>query len=160
MARDHFIVPTAPERAYMTVRFGAGNALTDQVTTAEVGKIAKLVGESRYNLAAVGDEIEAVVAAVELAPQNGYSIVSITDDAKDKMQVTFDGLQGTPGTGVLAIGDIVVAGSIVAKGTTLTVPVKVCKATTPANVVQKWRVVSLGTVGTGAVGTTGVIARI
>ena len=67
MARDHFIVPTAPERAYMTVRFGAGNTTNDQVTTAEVGKIAKLVGESRYNLAAVGDEIEAVVAAVELA---------------------------------------------------------------------------------------------
>jgi hypothetical protein len=158
MARDHFIAPQVPESAYTTVRFGAGNTTNDQVTTAEIGKPCRLVAESRYNLSAVGEEIEAFVAAVELAPQNGYSIASVADDGKTN--VTFDGLQATPGTGVIAIGDIVVAGTAVAKGTALTAYPKVCKATTAANVVHKWRVVSLGTAGTGAVGTTGVIARI
>ena len=44
-----------------------------------------------------------------------------------------------------------------AKGTALATFPKVCVATTPANVVHKWRVVSLGSAGTGAVGTTVVI---
>ena len=158
MARDHFIAPQAPESAYTTVRFGAGNTSNDQVTSIEAGKICKLVAESRYNFSAAGDEIEGFVAAVEIAPQNGYSIVSVVDDGK--AQVTFDGLQATPGTGTIAIGDIVVCGTAVAKGTALTAYPKVCKATTAANVVHKWRVVSLGTAGTGAVGTTGVIDRI
>jgi len=74
--------------------------------------------------------------------------------------VTFDGLQGTPGTGVAAIGNVVVVGTVVAKDTALTANPKVCVATTPANVVHKYRVVSLGSAGTGAVGTEGVIQRI
>jgi hypothetical protein len=158
MPRDHFIAPQAPESAATVVRLGAGSGTVNQVTVAEVGKIAKLVAESRYNLAAAGDEVEAVITAVELAPQNGFTIGSVLKDGK--LAVTFDGLQATPGTGVIAIGDIVVAGTQVAKDTALTVAPRVCKATTPANVVHKWRVVSLGTVGTGAVSTTGVIERI
>lgn len=162
MARDHFISPTVPDGASQTVRLGAGNSEAQRHDYREVGKFAKLVGESRYDLCAVGNDIEAVITAVELAPQNGFSIGSILKAPETRLRVTFDGLQGTPGTGVAAIGNIVVAGTPVAKGTALTAAsaVKVCVATTPANVVHKWRVVSLGDAGTGAVGTVGVIERI
>ena len=158
MAQSHFILPTIPDDASVAVRLGAGNAEADRLSALDTGKIVKLVGESRYNLSAVGDEIEATIYAVELAPQNGFTIGSVLQ--RGRLFATFDGLQGTPGTGVVAIGDIVVTGIPVAKGTAMPGYPKVCKATTPANVVHKWRVVSLGTVGTGAVGTVGVIERI
>lgn len=158
MARDHFIVPTVPEKAFETVRLGAGNAENQRFDYREVGKFVKLAGESRYDLAAVGNNIEAEIKAVELAPQNGFSIGSVSKS--EKIYVTFDGLQATPGTGVLAVGDVVVVGTPVAKGTALTGYPKVCKATTAADVVFKYRVVSLGSAGSGAVGTVGVIERI
>lgn len=158
MARDHFISPTVPDIEAETVRAGAGNAENQRWDYREVGKFAKLAGESRYDLAAVGNDIEAQVYAVELAPQNGFTIASVKK--RPKIDVMFDGLQATPGTGVVAIGDIVVVGSVTAKGTALATLPKVCKATTPANVVFKYRVVSLGSAGTGAVGTEGVIERI
>lgn len=156
MARDHFIAPTAPTEAAVAVRLGAGSGSSNNLTQAEVNKFAKLVGESRYNLAAVGNEIEAVITAVEIAPQNGFTIGAVqTGGMRD---VTFDGLQATPGTGTVAIGDYVVTGTPVAKDTALTAHPKVCKATAAAaDILFKWRVVSLGTAGTGAVGTTGVI---
>lgn len=158
MAKDHFILPTVPEKAAVAVRLGAGNAEAQRMDYREVGKTVKLVGESRYDLTAVGNDIEGFIYAVELAPQNGFTIGSV--QAEGRAKVTFDGLQGTPGTGVVAIGDVVVAGTVTAKGTELSGYPKVCKATTPANVVFKWRVVSLGEAGTGAVGTVGVIERI
>ncbi len=160
MPRDHYIAPTVPDAATTAVRLGAGNAANQRLTYTEVGKPARLVGESRYDLCAVGTDIEGFITAVELAPQNGFSIGAVLYAPGTRVNVTFDGLQGTPGTGVIAIGDIVNAGTAVAKDTALTGYPKVCKATTPANVVFKWRVVSLGTAGTGAVGTTGVIERI
>lgn len=156
MARDHFIAPTAPTEDAVAVRLGAGSGSSNNLTQAEVGKFAKLAGESRYNLAAVGNEIEAVISAVEIAPQNGFTIGAVQTEGT--LNVTFDGLQATPGTGVVAIGDFVVTGTPVAKDTALTAPPKVCKATAAATgIVFKWRIVSLGTAGTGAVGTTGVI---
>lgn len=158
MAFNHFILPTIPDAAAVTVRLGAGNSESDRMSILDNGKTVKLAGESRYNLTAAGDEIEGTIFAVELAPQNGYSIGSVLQYGR--MFATFDGLQATPGTGTLAVGDIVVAGTQTAKGTALTDYPKVCKATTPSGVVHKWRVVSLGTVGTGAVGTIGVIERI
>lgn len=158
MALNHFILPTIPDDATVAVRLGAGNTESDRLSVLDAGKAVKLTGESRYNLAAVGDEIEGTIYAVELAPQNGFSIGSVLQ--RGRLFATFDGLQATPGTGVIAIGDIVVTGTPVAKGTENTGYFKVCKSTTPANVVHKWRVVSLGKVGTGAVGTVGVIERI
>ena len=157
MPRDLFITPQAPEAAYTTVRLGAGAGAVNNVTTAEVGKFAKLVGESRYGAVALIDDIQAVVTAVELAPQNGFSVGSISQEGR--LAVTFDGSE-LNGTGAIAIGAIVNCGTPVAKDTPLTVPPAVRSATTPANVVFKWRVVSLGTAGTGAVGTQGVIERI
>lgn len=158
MALNHFILPTVPDDATVAVRLGAGNAESDRMSALDAGKLVKLAGESRYDLTAAGDEIEASIYAVELAPQNGYTIGSVLQEGR--LFATFDGLQATPGTGVIAIGDIVVAGTPVAKGTAMSGYAKVCKATTPAAVVHRWRVVSLGTVGTGAVGTVGVIERI
>jgi hypothetical protein len=158
MAKDHFILPTAPDKATVAVRLGAGNTEAQRMDFREVGKLVKLAGESRYDLTAVGNDIEGLIYAVELAPQNGFTIGSVLQSGR--AHVTFDGLQATPGTGVVAIGDIVVAGTVTAKGTALTDYPKVCKATTAADVVQKWRVVSLGAAGTGAVGTNGVIERI
>ena len=100
------------------------------------------------------------MTSVEAAPQNGYSIGGITKS--DLRWATADGIQATPGTGTIAVGDYVLAGTATAKGTALTAHAKVVKATTQANVKASpysWRVVSLGPVGTGAVGTNIVIER-
>lgn len=159
MPRDHFIAPPAVTPDGVAVRLGAGSGSSNNLTTAEVGKFAKLVGESRWNLAAVGNEIEGVILAVELAPQNGFTVGSVIEEGI--LNVTFDGLQATPGTGAIAIGDYVVTGTPVAKDTALTAYPRVCKATAAATgLVFKWRVVSLGSAGTGAVGTTGVIESV
>jgi hypothetical protein len=159
MAKDHFILPTVPDNATIAVRLGAGNAEAQRLDYREVGKLVNLAGESRYNLAATGAEFDGAIYAVELAPQNGFTIGSVLESGR--INVTFDGLQATPGVGAVAIGDMVVAGTLTAKGTALTDYPKVCKATAAAgDIVKKWRVVSLGVDGTGAVGTRGVIQRI
>lgn len=161
MAREHFLVPTAPTPTAKAVRLGAGNAPANNLTFLEDGKMVKLAGESRYDLASVGNEIEGIIlSAADGGTQNGYTIGSIVDEGR--AYVTADGLQATPGVGVIALGDYVVTGTVVAKGTALgqAFP-KVCKATAAGNTLNfKWRVVSLGTVGTGAVGTQIVIERI
>ncbi len=142
-----------------TVRLGASADLADRLSDADEGKFAKLGGESRYVLAAVGNPIEARIAAVEGATEGGFSIGTVTKSGV--MEVTFDGSEAA-GTGVLAIGDYVVAGTPVAKGTRLgNATANVRKATTqPSSALFAWRVVSLGTAGTGAVGTTGAIERV
>lgn len=146
-----------------TVRLGAGTGAANYLTSAEVGKAVKLAGSSRYNLVVAGDEIEGIIVAVEGATLDDYTIGSIRD--KNYLAVTFDGLQGTPGTGVVAVGDYVVVGTAVAKGTALSGALKVTKATVqPSNSAfvgaYNWRVVSTGTAGTGAAGTAGVVERV
>ena len=158
-----------------TVRLG-----TDTVANAgnysdkEVGKPVKLTAESRYALCAAGDLIEGVVSSVNGGSYDGFSIGGIVSSGLK--EVTFDGLQATAGVGVVAVGDYVVAGTPVAAGTALTAPMKVCKATIQPGVTEAadapavndhinaakymWRVVSLGTAGTGAVGTVGIIERV
>lgn len=161
MAKSHYLTPTVPSGKVQTVRLGAGTGAANNLSDVDEGKFAKLVAESRYNLAAVGDDLEGVITSVESATSGGYSIGGVLRAAVgDMINVTFDGLQATPGTGVIAIGDILVVGTPVAKGTVQSTYPKVCKATTAANVVQKWRVVSLGTAASGAVGTVGVAERI
>lgn len=142
-----------------TVRLGTGTVASGGgYSDKDVGKPVKLAGESRFALCAVGDKIEGVVNSVNLGTYDGYSIGGIVSSGYK--EVTFDGLQGTPGTGVVAVGDYVVAGTAVAAGTALADPMKVCKATTQTNTGDAWRVVSLGSAGTGAVGTTGIIERV
>jgi hypothetical protein len=150
MAKDHFILPTVPDHAAVAVRLGAGNTEAQRMDYRDVGKLVKLVGESRYDLAVANDEIEGFIYAIELAPQNGFTIGSVLQ--RGRAFVTFGAL--------MAIGDYAVAGSITAKGTSLTDFPKVNKAGSPASLTHKWRVVSLGAAGTGAVGTTGVVERV
>ena len=143
-----------------TARLGAGSGASNYLTDKEIGKAVKLIAESRFGLCAVGDQIEGFIGALETATMDDFTIGSVFNEHGYRKEVTFDGLQATPGTGVIGIGDRVVAGTVVAKDTALTGPVKVCKATTQTGMDYVWRVVSLGSAGTGAVGTTGVIERV
>ncbi|MCP3024962.1 hypothetical protein [Cupriavidus basilensis] len=158
MARAFLMQETAPAPVAKTARLGAGNTANDRFDEKEIGKFVKLVAESRYDLCAVGNEIEGHIVALEEATQGGFTIGSVQDRARK--YVTFDGLQATPGTGVIAVGDYVVAGTVTAKGTRLSNYARVCKATSQTGQTYKWRVVSLGPVGTGAVGTVGLIERL
>ena len=140
----------------ITARLGAGSGSANYVTDVEIGKPVKLVGDSQYGLCAAGDQIEGYIAAVETYTADDFSIGSVQFEGRKR--VTRDGLQSTPGTGTCAVGDYVVAGTAVAKGTALTVPMKVCKATTQTGMYFAWRIVSLE--GTGAVGQIAVIERV
>lgn len=163
----------ARDRVY-TARCGAGTGAANQWDDKEVGKFVKLAADSRYDLCAVGNPIQGIVSAVETGTQDNYTIGSVR--VTGRVEVTFDGLQATPGTGTIAVGDFVVCGTPVAKGTALSAPAKVCKATQQPGVTEAgavgdvndqlavamfpWRVVSLGSAGTGAVGTVGIIERL
>ena len=140
----------------ITARLGAGSGSANYVTDVEIGKSVKLIGDSLYNLCAAGDQIEGFITAVETYTADDFSIGSV--QFQGRKRVTLDGLQATPGTGTCAVGDYVVAGTAVAKGTALTVPPKVCKATTQTGMYFAWRIVSLE--GTGAVGQIAVIERV
>jgi hypothetical protein len=157
-----------------TARLGTGTGSSNWYTDKEVGKFVKLVGESRFALCAAGDPIEGRIEAVEASSQDNYAIGSVLKNGR--MEVTFDGLQATPGTGTVAVGDYVVCGTVVAKDTALSAPARVTKATQQPGITEAaavgdvndqlrvalfpWRVVSLGAAGTGAVGTTGIIERV
>lgn len=167
MSKAHFVVPNGPTEDPITVRLGAGSGSSNNLSIFDQGKLVKLVAESRYDLCAAGDDIEGCIIDVSPATSGGFSVGSVGEE--DYLIVTADGLQATPGTGAIAVGDYVVAGTITAKGTALALYPKVCKATVqfgdvPADLtaaaaqvkrsLHAWRVISLGPVGTGAVGTT------
>lgn len=155
MAKFKFGVILNEDTMY-TARLGdSTNAGVDKLSDADVGKFVKMIGDSQYGLCAVGNEIEGVMNSVEVATQDGYAIGGVQRGGR--VAVTLDGLQATPGVGAIAMGDFVVAGTVVARGTALgTAKPKVCKATAAAEaLVYKWRVVSLD--GTTAVGQTGLI---
>lgn len=149
-----------------TARLGAGSGAANHlVESTEKGKFVKLAGESRYALAALGDEIEGTITSIDQASSDGFSTGGVLDPVGPAkfLKVTLDGLQGTPGVGVIAIGDYVLVGTVVAKDTVLVGPPKVVKATTQASAKATpfaWRLVSQGTAGTGAAGTVGVIQRV
>lgn len=146
----------------VTARVADGTGASNQLADADVGKLVKLVGDSQYGLCAAGNEIEGqLIAANFNAPVDGFNLGSVATDGDPlRLKVTFDGLQATPGTGTIALGDYVVTGTVVARATSLNGAYpKVCKATAAgADLVYKWRVVSLD--GTGAVGQTGLIERV
>lgn len=173
MSNAHRMTPEGPVSQPMTVRLGAGTGSSNNLSIADEGKLVKYVGESRYDLCAAGDAIHGQIMGIEVATSAGYTIGGVND--KDTMWALADDLQATAGTGTIAVGDFVVAGTITAKGTKLTSYPKVCKATvqlgaTPADLaaagaqvlasLHAWKVVSLGPAGTGAVGTAIVIKPI
>ena len=160
-----FLMTELVNTSTFTARLGAGTGSSnnlDDVT--ERGKFVKLIAESRYGLAVAGDEIETVIDSINTATSDGYSVGGLrdTEGSGKFLKVTLDGLQATPGTGTIAIADYVLVGTVVAKGTQLTAPAKVVKATDQAAAKLgpfSWRLVSQGTAGTGAVGTVGLIQR-
>lgn len=157
MAKFKFNVAINPHAFAKTARLGS---IALPLKKEDNDKLVKLAADSQYDLCAAGDEIEAhVLVADNIAPQDGFRLGSIMDDRGTRLRVTLDGVQATPGTGAIAIGDYVVAGTPVALGTSLNGAYpKVCKATDQAAVKFKWRVVSLD--GSTAVGQTAVIERI
>jgi hypothetical protein len=173
MARAHFRTETVPTPPTISVRLGAvGVPFLDT----ETGKLVKPSGESGYVLCAIGDLFDGHVAAVSLdrPTAGGFQLGAVQRRATKWVQ--FEGAQAT-GTGALAIGDAVVAGTPVAQGTaiplaefvkvrkatlqpTVTVPAALSEIPTHLNAMQYlWKVVSLGT-GAGAVGTVGLIERV
>lgn len=139
-----------------TARMGNGAGTANPLSKLDAGKFLKLVGDSQYGLCAVGNEIEAVAQVIDdIAPNDGYVMGAYMEEGR--VAVTLDGLQATPGVGVIAVGDFVVCGTPVALNTSLSgAKPKVCKATAAGSaVIFKWRVVTLD--GTTAVGQTGLI---
>ena len=159
MAAKHKIVPQIPVTRVTTVNLGKldGTVQADAFSDKDVGKIVKLVGADTYGLTAAGDPIEGIIVSVETATSAGFKVGGIKSD--EKAFVTADGLQATPGTGTIAVGDYVVTGTVSAVGTALTGYPKVTKATSQTPTPFAWRVVGLYT-GTGAVGQTLVIERV
>jgi len=143
----------------ITARLGAGASNT-RFTDVDVGKGVKLVGDSRYGLLSAADPIEGICTSVETGVYDTYVIGGV--QTKGYVNATAYGLQATPGTGVIAVGEYVYAAApaAVQVAETLSTTIRVVSATTQATAAGlpfKSRVVSLGPVGTGAVGTAIVI---
>lgn len=136
-----FIVePTIHMEKVETYRVGTEAApLTDK----DVYKAVKLSGESGYDLCAAGDPIEGILTSTNIGTQDGFKIGGV---------VSTGYFSATVVGGALAIGDYVVAAAQPAKGTVLPANTPVQKAVDPEGPF-KARVVSLGPVGSGAVGT-------
>lgn len=143
----------------VTARVADDSVGAQPLADADVGKFVKLKFTSQYGLCAVGDEIEGILdSGPDSALQDGFPIATVRRNGR--LRVTLDGLQATPGTGTIAVGDYVVAGTVVARGTSLAdAPPKVCKATAAGTgIVHTWRIVAL--YGTTAVGQIGLIERV
>lgn len=151
-----FMVETIHSEKVITARLGqtgAGNGFNDN----DVAKPVKLTADSRYELCALGDAVEGIVSSVNVGTFDGYAIGGVVN--KGFKEVTFDGTQAA-GTGAITVGTYVVVGTPVARNTALTEPMRVRSATDQAAAKAapfKARVVALGSAGTGAVGTAGLI---
>lgn len=157
-----------------TARTADASGAANQLTKADVGKFVKLAGDSQYGLCAVGDKIEGVLTqADDIPPADGFNLGAVQNAPRTRVKCLCDGSQAA-GTGALAVGDFVVAGTPVARGTPLAGAFpKVRKATNqpgavPADLTAAgdqvkvaafgWRVVSLG--NAGAVGDTCIIEKV
>jgi hypothetical protein len=153
------ITPTTESQTVITARLG-GNASNTRFTDADVGKGVKLIGDSNYGLLSAANPIEGICTSVETGVYDGYVLGGV--QTKGFVDATAYGLQATAGTGVIAVGEYVYAAApaAVQVAETLSTTIRVVSATTQATAAAlpfKARVVSLGQVGTGAVGTAIVI---
>lgn len=153
------ITPTTQNQVTVSARIG-GNALATRANDNDVGKAVKLIGESNYGLVAAADAIEGVVTSVETGLYDSFVLGGV--QSKGYINATAYGLQATPGTGAITVGQYVLAAAPAAiqVAETLSTSLRVVSATnqaTAATAAFKARVVSLGPVGTGAVGTAIVI---
>lgn len=122
--------PTSDLDANITVRVGSA-ATSGLLVDNDKGKFMKYVGDSQYNLCAVGDPIEGVLLSIEPATQDGWSIGTVNLGGESRVAAICDGLEATPGTGAIAVGDYVVCGTVVTAGAAMTPTTgpKVTKAT-------------------------------
>ena len=156
MAKFKFAVSVDASTDIVTARVGSAADLAGRLVDDDKGKFVSLAGDSQYDLCAEAGVIEGVFMALEPATQDAWAIGSVRKNGR--VNAICDGLQGTIGTGAIAIGDYVVAGTVVAAGTALTTAPQVAKATDQTATPMMWRVVSLG--DAGAVGDTCVIERV
>lgn len=158
MAKFQFNTNLSQLDEYVTARLGDGATGVNLFTDADVGKFVKLIADSQYGLTAVGNEIEGIVnSGPEGSTYDGFAVGTVRKTGR--ALAILDGLQATPGTGTVAVGDYVVTGTVTARGTLLPSHPKVCKATAAASaMVFKWRVVAL--YGTGAVGQLALIEKV
>lgn len=141
-----------------TARFGAGNAANQRFNDQDANKLVKMVGDSRYDICATGDQIEGRCNSVDTAIADGYSTGSLQKGPR--FTVILDGAQAD-GTGNVAVMDYVVAGPQAALNVAQDKP-KVRKATDQAAAKASpfaWRVVAILT-GTGAAGSVATIERV
>ena len=152
------ITPTVHSEKIITARLG-GNASNTRCNDLDVGKPVKLSGESGYVLCAVTNPIEGVITSVDTGIYDGYVLGGVVRSGF--VNATARGLQATEGTGSIAVGDYVLAGTQTAvQVAKVAANFPVVKATDQAAAAAspyKARVVSLGSAGTGAVDTTIVI---
>ena len=120
----------------------------------ELGK-GVVLGADAYVAAALGDEVEGIVNSVEPGTRNsGFSWGGI--QTKGRAEAVVAAAQAP----VMAIGDIVSNGAPIADGTPGKIQVQSAGVGFVAPATFKWRVISLGSAGTGAVGTTVIIERV
>ena len=153
------ITPTTQSERIITARVGA-NAANTRFTDVDVGKGVKLTDDSQYNLLSAADPIEGICTSVETGVYDGFVLGGV--QTKGFVNATAYGLQATPGVGVIAIGEYVYAAAPAAVQVTetLSTTIRVVSATNQATAKALpflARVMSLGPVGTGAVGTAIVI---
>jgi len=130
-----------------------GANTTDFSSATDVGKGVKL-GAAAYVPLTVGDEIEGIVTSVENGTRNGgYSWGGI--QTKGRAEAVVDAAQ----TPAMAVGDYVCSGTPTALGTAGAIKVLSSGTGYVAPTKFLWRVISLGSAGTGAVGTTVIIER-
>src|SRR6478609_1230630 len=102
MSKAHTLQPTTPVSDSKVVRLGAGTGSANNLDfSKDLGKLVKLVGDSRFDLCAAGDPIEAQITAIEPATSGGYTIGSINDE--DRIFAMADGSEAA-GTGSIAPG--------------------------------------------------------
>lgn len=152
------ITPTINSEKVITARLG-GNAVGTRMNDKDVGKPVKLGGDSQFVICSAADGIEGVVTSVETGIYDSYVLGGVVQTGF--IYAIARGLQATEGTGTLAVGDYVLAGTQTAVQTAMAKDYfPVVKATDQAAakaLPRCARVVSLGPVGTGAVDTAVVI---
>ncbi len=120
----------------------------------ELGK-GVVLGADAYVAAAKAGEIEGIVNSVESGTRNaGFSWGGIQTKGRAEAVV------GASQTPAIAVGEIVINDTPIADGTEGKIQVFGTGTGFVAPSSFIWRVISLGAVGTGAVGTTVIIERV
>lgn len=152
--------PLVNSMEVITVRLGAGTGTANYFNDNDKQKFIKWVADSRYDLCAIGDEIEGWVSSVDVAPSDQYSTGGRAQGGL--IAVALEGLQAS-GTGTLPLGSWLVAGTPIARNTAMPLGAPNVRAATDQSItgiarigVNACRLLSWGKAGTGAVGTIGV----